>query len=270
MELRLFPLNTVLFPGMPLPLNVFEPRYLQLVQECMEQEEPFGVALIREGPEVGGSADPFEIGSTARIEQIAQGMLNTIQLLARGERRMRILELHHDRPYLWADAEEIEDAPGEAPQELLERGQALLDEFERLRFSAQGGYVRPRSPEPVTTPPGVLADGDRRHGGRQPGGAAGAAGDAGPRRPAGARGRDVRAGDRADAAALDGQRAAPLERTRRAQLAPRALRRAERDGRARAARGSPPTRPGGFPVWGLRPHAPAGAEADTARPAGPS
>ncbi len=158
MELRLFPLRTVLFPGMPLPLNVFEPRYLQLVQECMEHAEPFGVALIREGPEVGGSADPFEIGSTARIEQIAQGMLNTIQLLARGERRVRILELHHDRPYLWADAEEIEDAPGEAPQDLLERGQALLDEFERLRFSSQGGYVRPRSPEPVTKPPGVLAD----------------------------------------------------------------------------------------------------------------
>ena len=48
--------------------------------------------------------------------------------------------------------------PGEAPQELLERGQELLDEFERLRFSAAGGYVRPRSPEPVTRPPGVLAD----------------------------------------------------------------------------------------------------------------
>ena len=158
MELRLFPLNTVLFPGMPLPLNVFEPRYLQLVQECMEEEAPFGVALIREGPEVGGPAEPFEIGSTARIEQIAQGMLNTIQLLARGERRVRILELHHDRPYLWADAEEIEDVPGEAPQELLERGQELLDEFERLRFSSAGGYVRPRPPEPVTTLPGVLAD----------------------------------------------------------------------------------------------------------------
>ncbi|MYE46143.1 MAG: hypothetical protein F4X25_05225 [Chloroflexi bacterium] len=158
MELRLFPLNTVLFPGMPIPLNVFEPRYLQLVQECVEQEEPFGISLIREGPEVGGPADPYEVGTTARIEQVAQGMLNTIQLLARGERRVRILELHHDRPYLWAEAEEIEDAPGEAPQELLERGQALLDEFERLRFSSQGGYVRPRSPEPVTTPPGVLAD----------------------------------------------------------------------------------------------------------------
>ena len=158
MELRLFPLHTVLFPGMPLPLNVFEPRYLQLVQECLEHEEPFGVALIREGPEVGGFADPHLVGATARIEQVAQGVLNAIQLLARGERRVRILELHHDRPYLWADAEEIEGSSGEAPQELLERGQELLDEFERLRFSSQGGYVRPRPSEPVTTPPGVLAD----------------------------------------------------------------------------------------------------------------
>ena len=213
MELRLFPLHTVLFPGMPLPLNVFEPRYLQLVQECVEQEEPFGVALIREGPEVGGFADPFLVGATARIEQVAQGMLNTIQLMARGERRVRILELHHDRPYLWADAEEIDDQPdeaGEAPQELLERGQELLDEFERLRFSSQGGYVRPRSPNPrheAARRARRRDRGDRRGPSRR---AAGAARTPRPRRPAGARRGDVRPADRADAAALGGQRAAPL------------------------------------------------------------
>ena len=157
MELRLFPLRTVLFPGMPIPLNVFEPRYLQLVKECTDSDEPFGVALIREGPEVGGPAVPFSVGTTARIEQASPGVLNAIQLLARGEQRVRILELHHDRPYLWADVETIEDAAGEAPAELIERGQALLGEFERLRYSAQGGYVQPRE-APPPAPPGVVAD----------------------------------------------------------------------------------------------------------------
>ncbi|MEX2372401.1 MAG: LON peptidase substrate-binding domain-containing protein, partial [Dehalococcoidia bacterium] len=55
-RLRLFPLRTVLFPGMALSLQVFEERYRVLVAECLEADEPFGVVLIREGPEVGGAA----------------------------------------------------------------------------------------------------------------------------------------------------------------------------------------------------------------------
>ena len=157
MELRLFPLHTVLFPGMPIPLNVFEPRYLQLVRECTESGEPFGIALIREGPEVGGPADPHAVGTTARIEQAAPGALRAVQLLARGERRVRLLALHRDRPYLWADAEELGDAPGGAPPERIAHGQRLLEEFERLRYSAQGGYARGRG-APSPAPPGVVAD----------------------------------------------------------------------------------------------------------------
>ena len=157
MELRLFPLHTVLFPGMPIPLNVFEPRYLQLVRECMESGEPFGVALIREGPEVGGYADPHAVGTTARIEQAAQGVLHAVQLLARGERRVRLLALHRDRPYLRADAEELGDEPGGAPPERIAHGQRLLEDFERLRYRAQGGYVRGRG-APAPAPPGVVAD----------------------------------------------------------------------------------------------------------------
>ena len=158
MELRLFPLHTVLFPGMDLPLNVFEPRYLQLVHECGEAEEPFGVALIREGPEVGGYADPFLVGTTARIRQLSEGVLNAIQLLAQGEQRFRILELHHDRPYLRADVEAIEEAQGDAPAELITRAQALLEDFEGLRYSAQGEYIRRRERARSAAHPGALAD----------------------------------------------------------------------------------------------------------------
>ena len=158
MELRLFPLQTVLFPGMQIPLNVFEPRYLQLVKECTDQDEPFGIALIREGPEVGGPAVPFAVGTTARIEHASPGVLNAISLVARGEQRFRISELHHDRPYLWADAVLIEEQPDAAPHALSERAQRLLEEFERLRLSASGGYVRPSVTEGAAAPAGVIAD----------------------------------------------------------------------------------------------------------------
>ena len=157
MELRLFPLQTVLFPGMALPLNVFEPRYLQLVDECTRAGEPFGVALIREGPEVGGFAVPFDVGTTARIERAEPGMLNAVSLLARGEQRFRITDLHHDRPYLWADAELIEEPSGEAPAELRERAREQLRAFARLRPQARGEYER----DPGSEPPegaGALAD----------------------------------------------------------------------------------------------------------------
>ena len=157
MQLRLFPLHTVLFPGMSLPLNVFEPRYLQLVEECVRDEEPFGVVLIREGPEVGGFAVPNDVGTTARIERAEPNILNQIAVFSRGEQRFRITELHHDRPYLWADAELIEEPSGEAPAELRERAREQLGAFARLRSQARGEYER----DPGSDPPegsGALAD----------------------------------------------------------------------------------------------------------------
>ena len=56
--LRLFPLNIILFPGMDLPLKIFEERYKLLIQECIEEDSPFGVVLIKDGLEVGGPARP--------------------------------------------------------------------------------------------------------------------------------------------------------------------------------------------------------------------
>lgn len=148
MQLRLFPLHTVLFPGMALPLNVFEPRYLQLVDECTRDDDPFGVALIREGPEVGGFAVPHDVGTTARIEVAEPALLNRISLLSRGEQRFRITELHHDRPYLWADAELIEQPSDEASGELRGRARDQLRAFAGLRSRARGEYERDPREEP--------------------------------------------------------------------------------------------------------------------------
>lgn len=91
-ELPLFPLHTVLFPRGRLPLRVFEPRYMDMAKGCLRDGTPFGVCLIREGREVGAPAVPEDVGCTARIATWDMAQLGVLQVLARGERRFRILE----------------------------------------------------------------------------------------------------------------------------------------------------------------------------------
>jgi uncharacterized protein len=88
-SIPLFPLNIVLFPGGPLPLRIFETRYMDMVRSCMRQDQRFGVALIREGSEVG-PAETFDVGTMAKIvdfHQLSDGFLG---LSCVGERRFRI------------------------------------------------------------------------------------------------------------------------------------------------------------------------------------
>jgi len=99
-ELPLFPLNTVLFPEMTLPLRVFEPRYLQMVEDCMKDDALFGVVCIQHGPEVGGPALPYTIGTTARIIGIERESPELTYIVAVGQERFRIRELLAGRPYM--------------------------------------------------------------------------------------------------------------------------------------------------------------------------
>jgi len=74
----LFPLGTVLFPGGPLPLRIFEPRYLDMISDRLKQQRPFGICLIRTGKEVGATAEPYRIGTLANIvdwNQLPDGFL---------------------------------------------------------------------------------------------------------------------------------------------------------------------------------------------------
>lgn len=99
-ELPLFPLNTVLFPGMPLPLHIFEPRYQKMINECVHMQQPFGVVLIRNGGEAGITAIPHDIGTTAHItsvKRLAEGRMNIETM---GKDRFRVLELRYEQPYL--------------------------------------------------------------------------------------------------------------------------------------------------------------------------
>ena len=111
--LPLFPLHVVLFPGLPLPLHIFEPRYRLMVGRCLEASAPFGVVLIRAGREVGDPADPYPVGTTAGIvqhERLADGRMN---LLCVGRERFRIRQLQTDQPYLAAEVEPLADRPAE-------------------------------------------------------------------------------------------------------------------------------------------------------------
>lgn len=88
-ELPLFPLNAVLFPGGPLPLRVFEPRYLDMVSRCLREDSGFGVLLIRDGAEAG-SADTFEIGTVAEIVDWYQGSDGLLGVTAEGRHRFEL------------------------------------------------------------------------------------------------------------------------------------------------------------------------------------
>lgn len=99
-EIPLFPLNTVLFPGAPIFLNIFEPRYKEMFSYCVKNDKPFGVVLIQDGQEIGGMATPHAIGCTARIVQSETQANGNIHLVAVGEQRFRILALQQDKPYL--------------------------------------------------------------------------------------------------------------------------------------------------------------------------
>ena len=100
-ELPLFPLNTVLFPDMPIPLHIFEQRYKLMVQTCVQEQQPFGIVLIEEGQaENGPLAVPYEIGCTAEIVEVQPLDDGRFLIMAIGQKRFRILSLKRNQPYL--------------------------------------------------------------------------------------------------------------------------------------------------------------------------
>jgi Lon protease-like protein len=105
-ELALFPLNTVLFPGMPLQLHIFEERYKLMINQCVQEDRPFGVVLIREGLEaLGPLAKPFGVGCTARVVNVSPLTDGQMNIDTVGEERFKILQVTDGKPYLTAQIE---------------------------------------------------------------------------------------------------------------------------------------------------------------------
>jgi Lon protease-like protein len=109
-QVPLFPLNTVLFPGGPLPLRIFEARYLDMISRCLKTESAFGVLLIRDGRE-SGPATTHDVGTLARIVDWYQGSDGLLGITAIGEERFRLLASHRQADGL--NIGEIELLPNE-------------------------------------------------------------------------------------------------------------------------------------------------------------
>nr|WP_297805997.1 LON peptidase substrate-binding domain-containing protein [Tepidiforma sp.] len=145
MELPLFPLRTVLFPGMRLPLRIFEERYRVMIRELLENGGEFGVVLIREGPEVGPGAIPYDVGTAARLESCEETDGGRYLVTVRGTWRFRIDRLLPPRPYPFGEVTPLDDADGPMTPRLkaaLETVRATFPLYFRLVLSLTDQWAR--------------------------------------------------------------------------------------------------------------------------------
>jgi Lon protease-like protein len=121
--LPLFPLNVVLFPGTPLPLHIFEPRYKEMIGECLAQRRTFGV--VREVEQ-----DLAEIGCTAEIVTVVKEYTDgRLDLVTEGRQRFELLRVNQERSFLQAEVLMIDDEPGTPPQADADRAVRLHSEL---------------------------------------------------------------------------------------------------------------------------------------------
>ena len=126
-ELGLFPLNLVLLPGEHAPLHIFEPRYKELIGECLEEGREFGLVLADDQGmrDVGTRAGVIEV-----LERFADGRLNVV---VEGRDRFRLLQLTAGRPFATAEVSDIDDEGEDPTEEEVER---CLAAYERVVSAA--------------------------------------------------------------------------------------------------------------------------------------
>ena len=114
----MFPLGTVPFPGAVVPLHIFEPRYLQMIDECVEQDVGFGIVLIARGSEAGGGDERFDVGTHMVVEKMGRLPDDRRLITCRATHRIRVTEWLPDEPYPQAETVDlVDDEPGEVDLE---------------------------------------------------------------------------------------------------------------------------------------------------------
>ena len=148
-RLPLFPLNTVLFPGESLPLQIFEERYKLMLRECMESDRKFGVVLIKEGAEVGEPAVPHGVGTVAHVVQVTPIEGDRFFVGAVGQQRCRVSEITQWTPFVAADVELLDEGPDECvPDALIDEATMAFFEYSRISMGMAGGWVgQPKVPK---------------------------------------------------------------------------------------------------------------------------
>jgi Lon protease-like protein len=122
----LFPLDLVLLPGVPLPLHIFEPRYKEMIKECLEKKTPFGIIRAKQESFVN-------TGCTAEIINVLKtypdGRMN---ILVEGQKRFEVLQVNQERSFLQAEVFYLEDEAGPAAAADIEKALALHGEIMAL------------------------------------------------------------------------------------------------------------------------------------------
>jgi Lon protease-like protein len=131
--LPIFPLELVLLPGVPLPLHIFEPRYKEMIAECLEQKKPFGV--------VRASSDGVaDIGCTAEIMSVTKKYDDgRMDILTRGVDRFEVIQVNEDREFLQAEISLVEDEPGKPAAQIVTQAVRLHAEIAKLAGAEPSG-----------------------------------------------------------------------------------------------------------------------------------
>ncbi|MFO7602820.1 MAG: LON peptidase substrate-binding domain-containing protein [Gammaproteobacteria bacterium] len=130
LNIPLFPLNVVLFPGGPLPLRIFEPRYLDMISDCLKHNTGIGVVLIRNGREVGDAAETHTVGTLCTISYWNRRQDGLLGITLTGEQRFRILTQKIEQNKLIRAEVELLDALPRIP--MSEKYQHLVNVLQKI------------------------------------------------------------------------------------------------------------------------------------------
>jgi hypothetical protein len=146
-RLGMFPLESVLFPGAILPLHVFEPRYRQMMADCVSGDAMFGVVLISRGSEVGGGDQRVGVGTEARIEEASRLTDGRWAVVARGVRRIVVESWLSEDPYPLATVRALPSASVGAAQGVVDEAGAAVRRARALLSELGQGPTLPEPPE---------------------------------------------------------------------------------------------------------------------------
>lgn len=128
---------------MRMPLHIFEERYRTMIRECVEEDAPFGVLLIKSGAEVGTGAIPHDVGTTARILQVEYLDDGRMNIFTIGGQRFRTVAINTTQPYLRGEVALIEPSPAsDADYAAIARARMLFDDYLKTYLALADQWTR--------------------------------------------------------------------------------------------------------------------------------
>jgi len=142
-ELPLFPLQTVLYPGVPIPLHVFEDRYRQMFARVLDGERRFGVVAIVKGRDVDSDATYHPVGCVAEVRDVRRHADGRLDVVARGQHRFKIDGVVQASPYIVAEVSTLGEAAGEAAEQRTVKAGRLFTRYVATLLRMAGEDAQP-------------------------------------------------------------------------------------------------------------------------------